>query len=97
MVRMLTAAAFTIALALPQAGFAADAANGKSLHDDRGCTASCHGEEVYTRDNRRNNTLPQLTAQVEMCNNNVPGETWFDDEIVDVVHHLNLKFYHLKK
>lgn len=70
---------------------AADVENGNLLHSES-CTA-CHGSEMYTRANRRVQTLPQLGVQVRFCKNNL-GIIWFDDEVEDVTDYLNENYYH---
>jgi mono/diheme cytochrome c family protein len=71
--------------------FAADVENGNDLHFEH-CTG-CHGDEVYTRDDRKMKDLAQLGRQVRFCQNAV-GATWFDDEVDDVIEYLNTTFYH---
>lgn len=70
---------------------AADVENGNLLHS-KSCTA-CHGSEMYTRANRRVQTLPQLGAQVRFCISNL-GISWFDNEVEDVTDYLNENYYH---
>jgi cytochrome c553 len=53
---------------------------------------SCHGSEVYTRADRRVQSLPALGKQVQMCEQNL-GLRWFDDEINAVTALLNDKYY----
>jgi hypothetical protein len=70
---------------------AADIDNGDDLHFAN-CTG-CHDESVYTRDNRRVSSLPQLGTQVRFCKDSL-GLTWFDDEVEDVIGYLNKTYYH---
>jgi len=70
---------------------AADIDNGNQLHTDS-CTA-CHDSDLYTRENRRVQTLPRLGSQVRFCKDNL-GITWFDDEVDDVIEFLNKNYYH---
>ena len=72
---------------------AADTANGGELHAEN-CTA-CHDSAMYTRDNRRVQSLVNLGTQVRFCKDNL-GITWFDDEVDDVVAYLNESYYHYK-
>lgn len=58
---------------------------------DQNCT-SCHGSEVYTRENRRINSLDALHGQVRMCEQNL-GLTWFDDQVDAVAALLNREYY----
>ena len=76
------------AFAVPAA--AADIDNGEDLHFSN-CTG-CHDESVYTREDRRVQSLAQLGAQVRFCKDNL-GLTWFDDEVDDVIEYLNQTYY----
>ncbi len=76
---------------------AADAKRGAKLHDEQ-CVA-CHaarfgnnGNDIYTRENRRVTSLPGLQKQVNRCKNNLQI-VWFDEDVADVVAHLNATFY----
>jgi len=55
------------------------------------CT-SCHGSEVYTREDRRVTSYDGLARQVRRCESAL-GLKWFDDEIDDMTAYLNRKFY----
>lgn len=92
-----------IALAAGYAGesFAADAKNGKQLHD-ASCLTECHASrangdsnQLYTRENRKKN-LEALRGQVATCNQMVLSSKWFPDDENDVVEYLNQEFYHFK-
>lgn len=61
---------------------------------DKNCT-SCHGSEVYTRKDRRINSLDALHGQVRMCEQNL-GLTWFDDQVDAVTALLNRDYYKFK-
>ncbi len=87
-------------LLLAQTTNAADSANGKALHDES-CIA-CHTSltngqptSLYTRSDRKFNTLKGLNKQVMRCQNSV-GANWFDDQIADVVEYLNTNYYKVK-
>lgn len=69
---------------------AEQAPDGKALLDAR-CQA-CHGTEVYTRANRKVNSLAALRAQVRRCTQ-ATGVQWFDDETDAVIEYLNKNFY----
>jgi hypothetical protein len=71
----------------------ADSANGKRLHKEE--CVRCHGSEVYTRENRKVQSLDGLNHQVGICIS-VVGVTWFDEEKRDVVEYLNKNFYKFK-
>ena len=69
---------------------AADTGHGKSLVQQN-CT-TCHGDQVYTRDNRRVTTLAGLQKQVRRCELSLQLK-WFDEDINDVTAYLNESFY----
>jgi mono/diheme cytochrome c family protein len=76
---------------------AADIARGKSLHDDN--CVECHvsiqggdGSGIYTRPDRRIDSLPALRSQVKRCKNSM-GVSWPEDQIDDVVAYLNSMYY----
>ena len=58
------------------------------------CT-NCHGAEVYTRANRKVNSLEALEAQVQRCELAL-GLKWFDEEIAAMSQYLNDHYYHFK-
>jgi mono/diheme cytochrome c family protein len=68
----------------------ADAAAGQQLHD-RHCQ-SCHGTEVYTRDNRRVGSYVALEGQVKRCQG-AAGAAWNRQQTADVIDYLNTAFY----
>ena len=87
---------YSLVLLLPLAA-QADMANGEKLHAQH-CVA-CHtsmtggdGSTLYTRSNRRVASLDGLGKQVRRCRDNL-GLTWFDDQVQDVVDHLNARYY----
>jgi len=64
--------------------------NGKRLHDAN-CTA-CHDTGVYTRKDRRVQSLDALKRQIQSCNH--MAKTHFSaPETQDVVKYLNDQFY----
>ncbi|MCW8826459.1 MAG: cytochrome c [Gammaproteobacteria bacterium] len=76
----------------------ADAARGGKLEKES-CSA-CHASRfngdsnaIYLRKNRRVDSYSRLISQVKFCEANL-GLTWFDDQIMDVVEHLNQSHYH---
>ncbi len=69
---------------------AADFDNGDELHMDN-CTG-CHDSSAYTRAERKVTSLKRLGTQVRFCRDNL-GLTWFDDEVADVIHYLNVDYY----
>ena len=55
------------------------------------CTR-CHGDEVYSRPDRRVTSLAALGKQVRRCKDNI-GIQLFDEDVDDVVKYLNSKYY----
>jgi len=68
----------------------AEAALGQELHQDN--CVSCHGSEVYTREDRMIGSMDSLITQVNRCNVNL-GTGWFDDEVEAVARFLNESYY----
>jgi len=66
------------------------AGEGKALYENN-CT-SCHGTDVFTRDNRSVKSLEGLKNRVKQCNNAVENKL-SDDEIKSVADYLNKNFY----
>ena len=69
---------------------AGDAAEGKALHQEN--CVSCHGSEVYTREDRMVESMSSLITQVNRCNVNL-DVGWFDDEVESVAEYLNENYY----
>jgi len=80
----------TIALFFSTTALSANRNHGEQLHMES-CTG-CHDSSVYTRSNRRVQSLAKLGSQVRFCKDNL-GITWFDDEVDNVTHYLNQDFY----
>ena len=72
---------------------AADPHAGKALVEQN--CVSCHGNEVYTRPDRKVTSLDGLKKQVRRCELML-GLKWFDDQINDATTHLNDSFYKFK-
>ena len=89
--RLLLTAACLVTLAAPL--HAAEDADGEALYRQY-CT-SCHDDSMYTRKNRRVNSMDALTSQVGRCDAAL-GLKWFDDEINAVAAYLNKNYYHFK-
>lgn len=94
------AALLLLLAATASAGETGNAARGKTLHDP-GCLGDCHAgrtggaaNDLYTRENRRMDSLEKLRAQVAFCNQQVLGSEWFPEDEADVVAYLNGAFYH---
>jgi hypothetical protein len=64
-----------------------DAASYHEAH----CTR-CHDSRVYTRSDRRINSLPALEAQVARCDANLATKL-FPDDLSQLVEHLNKNYY----
>ena len=76
---------------------AADMEHGEKLHEAH-CKA-CHvsmsggdGSLLYTRKNRRIDSLAKLEAQVRRCESNLELK-WFEEDIEGVVQLLNTRYY----
>lgn len=87
-------------LLLGQSLQAANPDHGKELHDANclSCHASLMGGDpnlIYTRSDRRVNTIKGLRNQVTRCKTTV-GVPWPEDQIQDVVEFLNTNFYKIK-
>ena len=79
-----------LALALPAAANQASIVKGKALHETN--CQSCHGSEVYTRADRKVQSLDGLKTQVNRCTHAL-GVQWFEDEAGAVVDYLNATYY----
>jgi cytochrome c553 len=73
--------------------YAADIKNGKQLQQAN--CMSCHDDGMYTREDRKVNTLDGLNKQVRRCELTL-GLQWFDDDVSDVSAYLNDGFYKFK-
>ncbi|MCG6886714.1 MAG: cytochrome c [Proteobacteria bacterium] len=88
---------FLALIGLATSAQAADLERGKSLHNEN-CT-HCHismmggdGSAIYTRENRRIESLDALRKQVNRCKDSL-GASWPPDQIDDVVFYLNQTYY----
>jgi cytochrome c553 len=77
-------------LSLATGGQAADFDAGKFLADK--CNR-CHDSSVYTRPNRRVQSLEALHNQVRRCDAML-GTKLFEDDLNALVEHLNQRYYH---
>jgi hypothetical protein len=66
-------------------------AHGEELHNDK--CVSCHGTDVYTRENRRVTSLAALSSQVNNCMKGPAKANWTVSETNAVIEYLNTKFY----
>jgi len=72
---------------------AADTPDAHALYEQN--CLKCHGPEVYTRADRKIDSLPALAAQVRRCETNLELR-WFDEDIEGVTDYLNRTFYKFK-
>lgn len=63
----------------------------QKLHDSKCMT--CHKTEVYSREDRRVQSLHALSNQVENCMKGPAGANWSATETQAVVDYLNSRFY----
>jgi cytochrome c5 len=80
---------FSIALAA-QAALPGNSAEGKKVHDAN--CVKCHDTSVYTRKDRRIDSLDALNAQLSTCSHGAQV-TLSDDEQKNVVKYLSEQFY----
>lgn len=64
---------------------------GQKLHDSKCLT--CHQTEVYTREDRRVQSMQALSFQVENCMKGPAAANWSPAQTQEVVEYLNSKFY----
>ncbi|MBS0002640.1 MAG: cytochrome c [Thioalkalivibrio sp.] len=86
----LTAFGILCCVSLASPALASDPALGEELHQEN--CVSCHGTEVYTRDDRMVDSMSSLITQVNRCNVNL-GTGWFDDEVEAVAAYLGENYY----
>jgi hypothetical protein len=72
---------------------AAEDNSAQTLYEEN--CVSCHGPEVYTREERKISSLSALEKQVRHCETAL-GLLWFDEDISAVAQLLNERFYHFK-
>ena len=58
--------------------------------------SSCHGNEVYTRPDRRVSNLMQLEKQLHRCNH-VIAEKMDANTVTDLMDYLNKRYYKFKQ
>jgi cytochrome c553 len=78
---------------LAQPALTANSAQGKKLHDAN-CT-KCHNTNVYTRPDRKINSLAALNERLVACTH-AAQVTLTDDEQKSIVQYLNEQFYKFK-
>ncbi len=77
-------------LGITQPLSAADPVKGKQLHDAN--CVRCHDNGVYTRPDRRTQSMEALHAQVARCELTLDLQ-WFDEDRENVAAYLNDAFY----
>jgi mono/diheme cytochrome c family protein len=97
----IAALSFGLSLSLVATVHAADLKRGKQLLDEN--CIKCHasmiggdGSGIYTRANRRIDSLEALNTQVHRCKTSL-GVSWPEDQIADVVAYLNKTYYKFKR
>lgn len=80
---------------------AVDLKRGKQLVEEN--CIKCHadmvggdGSKIYTREDRRIDSLEALNKQVHRCKDSL-GMSWPEDQIADVVAYLNKTYYKFKQ
>ena len=68
-----------------------NAANGKALFTASKC-GTCHGNEIYTSQDRKVKNLKALEAAVRL-NDSKLNTNWFDEDVKDVTAYLNQQYY----
>lgn len=64
---------------------------GENLHNEK-CT-SCHGSDVYTREDRMVKTLSALENQVNNCMTGAAKAEWTKAQTTSVIDFLNERYY----
>ena len=90
---LLTALATAAILTVTQTVLATDINQGKSLTQEN--CVSCHDDSIYTREERRVNSMDALRAQVQRCEANL-NLTWFPEEVDAVIEYLNTSYYNFQ-
>jgi mono/diheme cytochrome c family protein len=92
---------FGLSLSSLASAQAADLKRGQQLLEEN--CIKCHasmvggdGSKIYTREDRRIDSLDALNAQVHRCKTSL-GVSWPEDQIADVVAYLNHKYYKFKQ
>lgn len=98
---ILFAISFGLSLSFLATAHAADLKRGKQLLEEN--CIKCHadmvggdGSKIYTRADRRIDSLAALKKQVHRCKTSL-GVSWPEDQIADVVAYLNKTYYKFKK
>jgi len=78
------------AMLVAQSASAAEGVDAQGLIENN--CSSCHGSEMYTREDRKVNSLSALEKQVAACNSNLNAGL-SDDDMAAVVALLNKEYY----
>jgi hypothetical protein len=75
----------------------ADVENGKTLHQEHctGCHMMADHSALYTREDRKVDSLQRLGGQVSACTQAL-DIAWFPEDEKDVVDYLNTTYYHFE-
>jgi len=97
---MILAVSIGLGLSCLSSAHAADLKRGKQLLEEN--CIKCHasmvggdGSKIYTRPDRKVESLEGLNAQVHRCRDSL-GVQWPEDQIADVVAYLNKTYYKFK-
>ena len=83
-----------IGYSLPALAEAEESIEAKSLVQEK--CSNCHDSSIYTRKDRRVDSLSRLNTQVRMCDAQL-GTSLFDEDITAIVNYLNDNYYHFDK
>jgi cytochrome c2 len=89
-IRFAAALVGALALAVPLAANAQDAARGKELYETR--CVGCHSKSVHNRASRKAGSFEAVRAEVSRWNKEMGG-VWRTEEINDVTVYLNERYY----
>ena len=79
-----------LSLLASQAVWSVDMHNGEMLHKEN--CLKCHQPEIYNRAESKISTFQALRNRVRLCE--VSNDlTWFDEELDDVTHYINVNYY----
>ena len=71
--------------------FSSNFSNGKKLYIEAKCE-KCHNSQSFGLQNHKVKDLTKLKQSVKKCNFAMDAE-WLDEEVDDVAHYLNAKYY----
>ena len=91
---LLTSLFLVIGYSLPAFAEADENIDAKSFVQEK--CSNCHDSSIYTRKDRRVDSLSRLNSQVRMCDAQL-GTSLFDEDITAIVNYLNDNYYHFDK